>query len=406
VTETPSLTRLQTTERTRATVLSAAVTLFVARGFEAVSLRDIAAEAGLSHTAVNRHFPTKKSLFEACVDDLAARATHTLPDLDGSLHDVVRVARANEAVPGYVALTTGLLGAAIALDHPAHEGYRTRYAETHSHLVSRLQSGMSGQNCEDQATRLIAVWDGLQTISLYLPGVIRVSDVLASRLDEALLRSPVLPPSALLSPSSTLPLAVRDPADGGYTAGRVRRENIIDGAMAVFAKSGFYGSSLRDAADLIGVSKSTMLHHFPTKADLLAAVLAERDRRVQLIDNSSLPALERLRSTAEGSREHQETEPGLIKLYAVLSTEATAAEHPAHAYFAERYAAVVNVISRIMAGVVGEEDAAVEAVWFIALWEGLQYQWLLDPRIDVASHLDAYIDTLVVPATVTSGPRL
>src|SRR4051812_40659344 len=56
--------------RTRATILEAASALFVERGFGAVSLRDIAAEAGLSHPGVLNHFSSKDEILDVIVDDL------------------------------------------------------------------------------------------------------------------------------------------------------------------------------------------------------------------------------------------------------------------------------------------------------------------------------------------------
>jgi AcrR family transcriptional regulator len=433
VTET-TVSRGQTTLRTRAALVDAAISLFVAHGFEAVSLRDVASAAGVSHTALNRHFPTKALLFEACVAELEKLALQQLSPLDGSVADVVAVARANAAVPGYVALTSGLLGAAIAHDHPAYDRYRRRYEELHPRVsqLIRASDGVataaSGSAADDEsatdhdahATRLIAAWDGLQVLSLYLPDAVDVGDVLARRLTPGTVgqvgavasshrgdnpdarefsRSPLLGDT-----TTNTPAADGDGPAVGYSSGRVRRENLVDGAINVFARSGFHGSSLRDTAQLIGVSKSTMLHHFPTKAALLAAVLAERDRRVQLIDDPTHPPMDRLRMTAQGSREHQSSEPGLIRLYAILSTEATAASHPAHEYFAERYRAVLGTITDLMRGIIGDgRDPAFEALWYVALWDGLQFQWLLDPAVDVAGHLDAHITELGRAASTESA---
>lgn len=44
---------------------------------------------------------------------------------------------------------------------------------------------------------------------------------------------------------------------------------ILDAAVARFAACGVHGSSTHDVARLAGVSRGAMLHHFPTRTDLL-----------------------------------------------------------------------------------------------------------------------------------------
>ena len=52
---------------TKERILDAAEKLFGQNGFDATSLRDITAEAGVNLAAVNYHFQTKESLFEAAI---------------------------------------------------------------------------------------------------------------------------------------------------------------------------------------------------------------------------------------------------------------------------------------------------------------------------------------------------
>jgi AcrR family transcriptional regulator len=52
-------------EKTTAAILDAAEKLFAARGFTAVSVRDIAAEAGVSHALVHRYLGSKQDVYRA-----------------------------------------------------------------------------------------------------------------------------------------------------------------------------------------------------------------------------------------------------------------------------------------------------------------------------------------------------
>jgi AcrR family transcriptional regulator len=52
-------------EETTASILDAAETLFAERGFTAVTVRDIAAEAGVSHALVHRYLGSKEAVYRA-----------------------------------------------------------------------------------------------------------------------------------------------------------------------------------------------------------------------------------------------------------------------------------------------------------------------------------------------------
>ena len=52
-------------EQTTAAILDAAEKLFAERGFTAVTVRDIAAEAGVSHALVHRYLGSKQHVYRA-----------------------------------------------------------------------------------------------------------------------------------------------------------------------------------------------------------------------------------------------------------------------------------------------------------------------------------------------------
>ncbi|WP_255411433.1 TetR/AcrR family transcriptional regulator [Brachybacterium sp. YJGR34] len=107
-----------------------------------------------------------------------------------------------------------------------------------------------------------------------------------------------------------------------------RREAILDGASEMFAEHGYFGSSLRKIAQHIGISHPGMLHHFPTKADLLIAVIERLEERAQgVLDHvdelclSSEALLEALATTWDPCSPS-------IRLFATLDAEAVSREHP------------------------------------------------------------------------------
>src|SRR4051812_18429016 len=74
-------------EAVMAAVLDAAMTLFAARGPASVSVRDIAAAAGVNHALVHRHFGSKQAVLRAVLEraayELAAVAAAITDSQDG-----------------------------------------------------------------------------------------------------------------------------------------------------------------------------------------------------------------------------------------------------------------------------------------------------------------------------------
>ena len=61
-------------------------------------------------------------------------------------------------------------------------------------------------------------------------------------------------------------------------SGVQRRQHFIDAALRLFSSSGFRGTSTRAIAEAAGVSEALLFRHFPSKADLYAAILQQKAR--------------------------------------------------------------------------------------------------------------------------------
>lgn len=61
-------------------------------------------------------------------------------------------------------------------------------------------------------------------------------------------------------------------ADGGRT-----RQAILDAALALFAEKGYFGTSLRDIAQAVGVSESALYNYFSGKDALFSALITAAD---------------------------------------------------------------------------------------------------------------------------------
>ncbi|WP_171013049.1 TetR/AcrR family transcriptional regulator [Microbacterium sp. 2FI] len=188
---------------------------------------------------------------------------------------------------------------------------------------------------------------------------------------------------------------------GPYRKTAATRVAILEAALEVFSESGYHSGSLRDVARRAGISNSGLLHHFPDKIALLDAMLDHRDevdadamRQYTRDGKSALHALIHL-AAANASK------PGIVKLYAILSTEATAADHPAHDHFVSRYARTRDFVREAFTSLADTGHLAAgatpesAAIGTLAMMDGLQVQWLLDPeRIDMHYELAFYLSTV------------
>lgn len=195
---------------------------------------------------------------------------------------------------------------------------------------------------------------------------------------------------------------------GSYAKGDARRERIVEVATEIFGTQGFRAATMLQIAAACGISRTGLLHHFPTKESLLQAVLARRDRgpvsseaEVGGEPTDGRTLLRRLLAVVE----HNATQPRIVNLFSVLSAEAGDPTHPAHGYFAERYADLRAELDQALTALTetGElatgTDPHALAVETIALMDGLQVQWVLAPdEIDMAEILRHRLDlALVVP---------
>lgn len=205
------------------------------------------------------------------------------------------------------------------------------------------------------------------------------------------------------------PVSLAAPVRGSYAKGLAKRAEIIRSAIALFGESGFHAASLRDIAARAGISHPGLLHHFPTKVNLLEAVLEYRDRE----DEADIAAdVEKGWTWVEARvrlMSRNQSRRGVVELFAVLSAEATSPEHPAHEYFLARYERFVKQAEaslrateeqgRLQPGV----DPAAAARAFIAIMDGLQVQWLLSlqrdesEQVDMASDVADFLALIVRP---------
>ncbi|MBX4926251.1 TetR/AcrR family transcriptional regulator [Rhizobium binae] len=184
--------------------------------------------------------------------------------------------------------------------------------------------------------------------------------------------------------------------------GEIRRAEILAAAMRRFAEDGYQNASIGDIARDVGLSLPGLLHHFPTKVDLLLAILAKRD-----LDSADFIGHYRadLSGLLKGMVEIFRRNAGMIEViraFAILNAESLMKDHPAKAWFLDRATEMQQHIAATFerAAAEGVIDAGIDgksmAAELIAVMDGLQMLWLRDPdRFDMVGGLEAYVIRLL-----------
>jgi AcrR family transcriptional regulator len=190
---------------------------------------------------------------------------------------------------------------------------------------------------------------------------------------------------------------------GDQAATAARRLAILDAALEVFGTSGFNGGTLKQVAEIVGITEAGILHHFKTKQGLLLEVLRHRDdwSSASIGDATGKP----LTYVANWFHvmEYNQAHPGIVELYTVISAESTAENHPSHQFFQARYGMVRkmttdNFEELMDAGHVSKKrNSKMLAEALLALSDGLQVQWLLDSTTDIVGHMEAFYQDVLTP---------
>ncbi|MFJ2505035.1 TetR/AcrR family transcriptional regulator [Microbacterium sp. NPDC087592] len=182
------------------------------------------------------------------------------------------------------------------------------------------------------------------------------------------------------------------------------QQQIVGTAVEQIAEVGFHKMSIADVAAASGISQSGLLHHFPSKVALLAAILEQRERddNAFLFGDGTVPlgwdAFEALVPlTARNS-----TRPEWVGVFVRVSAEATEPDHPANEWLRDHYASarawLGDAVQQGKESGVIRADAPTELLVgnTIAVLDGIQQQWLVDRRIDMVSQVSAHISGLRV----------
>jgi AcrR family transcriptional regulator len=126
------------TEHRRETIVQAALHCFIEKGFHLASMRDIAAQAGVSIGNVYNHFPAKESL----IAEIAALEMQELAPLLQSLADATPLEGLLSFARGYTAVCTQpenvLLSSEVIAESARNPTLASLFADNHRKLVAAI----------------------------------------------------------------------------------------------------------------------------------------------------------------------------------------------------------------------------------------------------------------------------
>jgi AcrR family transcriptional regulator len=184
---------------------------------------------------------------------------------------------------------------------------------------------------------------------------------------------------------------------------RKRRGEILQAAHEVFTNKGFRNGSLGDIADRVGITHQGILHYFGSKEQLLVEVLSQRDAtgRLEFGEAEAPQGVDFLQHVLR-TVEKNVSRTGIVQAYTVLSAESVTEEHPAQGWFRDRFDELRTDLTGALRAACGpgeppsDEQLDRGASALIAVMDGLQVQWLLNPAaVDMPGIVRMTLDALL-----------
>jgi AcrR family transcriptional regulator len=275
----------------KAQIATVAAEAFSERGYHAVGVDDIAATIGISGPALYRHYPNKYALFVHAATTTADALRTAADDALAGLDEAAAGERLDRLISALVTNTIehrklgGLYrweGRYLQADD------RTRIRNVFVHVTQCVAAPL--RELRPELSAVDATTQGAATLSV-MASISAHRTALATRRLHALLTSAcesilrtTLPPAV---PTGDVPARVE--GTGGLTM-TSKRELLINEAVHIFDRNGYHDSSIEEIGAAAGINASSVYRHFPSKADLLAAVFYRAADRLAVATSAALSA--------------------------------------------------------------------------------------------------------------------
>ena len=179
-------------------------------------------------------------------------------------------------------------------------------------------------------------------------------------------------------------------------------EEILEEAKRLFSVKGYRRTTIAEVARQVGITDAGVLHHFPTKRELLTAVLTKStEHQAEMFEGLlDKEGLEALRSFGDWGQV-MEHEPYHMGLEVALSAEALDGPSPLRDFFVRLYK-VLNrwLITTFEQGIEAGEirpdiDVPHEVSTLVAYLDGMRMQWFFEVNRNLGTSVRIYVDDMV-----------
>ncbi|QWF82669.1 TetR/AcrR family transcriptional regulator [Amycolatopsis sp. CA-230715] len=262
-----------------------AAELFCVRGYHHVGIDDIADAVGITGPALYRHFRGKQALLAGATrtltDALVATATEAAATegtarerLDATLIALIELSWQRRTA----ARLYQWEGRYLADDERAEVAARTaRVLRVLRDLVLETQPRREKREASLLASAVASVIGSPSTHRVSLPRA-KAHALLLSCCHDLLAVRDLPPPARRASTPAATPGVLP------------RREVLLAEAIRLFHRHGYHEVSVEDIGAAAGINSSSVYRHFPSKADLLAAVYHRATARVEVATSDALGA--------------------------------------------------------------------------------------------------------------------
>lgn len=190
------------------------------------------------------------------------------------------------------------------------------------------------------------------------------------------------------------------------------KERIMEAALALFAQSGYLGTSMSDIAKQLGITKAALYKHYASKQEILDRIVvrmherdAERARAYEMPDVGPDEApkaylhtpLARIRAYSTAQFRHWTEEPFAARFRKMLTLEQYRDPVLAQLYQEHLASGPVSYMTAVFQSVAGSEDAARQlALAFYgpmfllySVYDGAQDKTTVLPLLE--GHIDRFI---------------
>ncbi len=167
---------------TRQQISDTATALFLERGFDDVTVGEVADAAGVSPKTVFNYFPRKEDLFLDRFPDALEEVARVVRERPPGVHpvDALRdyllwLLAEGDPLGGYVDRPTFIRFWEVVRDSPALKARVREFVEELEEVVAGAFAEASGTDPEDPANRLAAAWTAAAYRTVYTTGVRRAA---------------------------------------------------------------------------------------------------------------------------------------------------------------------------------------------------------------------------------------